>query len=73
MPFVWYALADLWQALGIPLASVVVGEAELLKHGPPLWADPSFRIPLITMVILTCYGLLVKRLWGASARPATIT
>jgi hypothetical protein len=73
VPFVWYALVDLWQLIGIPLASLVVSEADMLKHGPPLWADPSFRLPLIMLVILTCYGLLVKRLWVASARPATIT
>ena len=66
--FVGYTLADLWQVIGIPLASVVVGGAELLKHGPPLWADPSFRIPLIMLVILTFYGLLIWRLWAESAR-----
>jgi hypothetical protein len=68
VPFVWYALVDLWQLVGVPLSAVAVGEAEVLKHGPPLWADPSFRIPIIMFVILAFYTVLVKRLWAAPSR-----
>jgi hypothetical protein len=33
-----------------------------------LWADPSFRIPIIMFVILAFYAVLVKRLWAAPSR-----
>ncbi len=62
VPFIWYAIADLWQLIGIPLSAVILGEAEVIERGPPWWADPSFRIPLIMFVILACYGVLVGRL-----------
>jgi hypothetical protein len=62
LPFGLYVISDLWQITGIALASVVVDEATLTTLGPPLWADPSFHLPLILFVFLTFYGLLVSRL-----------
>jgi hypothetical protein len=63
VPFGWYAISDLWLTIGIPLSAVASGSAEVAKHGPPWWADPSFHIPIIMFVILTFYGVLTRRLF----------
>lgn len=62
VPFSCYAIADLWQVIGIPLVATLWGETTVASQGPPLWADPSFHIPIIMFVILSFYGLLVGRL-----------
>ena len=62
IPFGWYTLSDLWQTVGIALASVWMGADSIAAHGPPLWADPSYHLPVILLVFLTFYGLLTSRL-----------
>jgi hypothetical protein len=63
LPFMWYAVADVWQLIGIPAAAAVWGASTVASQGPPLWADPSFRVPIIMVVILVFYGVLLVRLW----------
>jgi hypothetical protein len=62
VPFGWYTISDLWQTVGIALASAMLGAETIAAHGPPLWADPSYHLPVILLVFLTFYGLLTARL-----------
>lgn len=76
VPFVLYALADLWQVIGIPTAAAIYGQEVISTQGPPIWADPSFHLPLTMFVFLTFYVLMLRRLfeWNPrSAAPAIVT
>jgi len=74
LPFILYAIADLWQVSGMALATLWFSADQLAAQGPPLWADPSYHIPIILLVLLAFYGLLVsgllRRSFERGARPA---
>lgn len=76
VPFIWYAISDLWQVVGVPVSALVLGTDVVSVQGPPLWADPSFRIPIIMLVILGSYSVLLGRIFQGlnhgSPLPATI-
>lgn len=63
-----YAVADLWQTTGIAAAAALIGQDAVAAHGPPLWADPSYHLPVILLVFLTFYALLTARLLRWPAR-----
>jgi len=58
--FLPYALLDV-----IQVASFAVLGMDVIVPGPYVLTDPSIYVPLVMIVILTFYGLLLKRLWDA--------
>ena len=65
--FLPYALVDLWQ-----IFSFVIFSMDIIAPGPYILTDPSIYLPLTMFVILTFYGLLLKRLWDTSSTPALV-
>ncbi len=63
--FLPYALVDLWQVLSFAIFGMGV-----IAPGPYILTDPSIYLPLTMFVILSFYGLLIKRLCenGTAAR-----
>lgn len=61
VPFLIYAVADLWRNIGVPLAAAILGEKTLSTQGIPVWADPLFQLPIIMIVVLTGYILMSRR------------
>lgn len=72
LPFLLYALADIWRAIGMPLSALLMGLDTIAALGPPIWADPLFRIPVIMIVILTAYFLLTARLFRVISVPERV-
>jgi hypothetical protein len=59
--FLPYALVDLIQVLSFAILGM-----EVVAPGLYVLTDPSIYIPVIMIVILTFYGLLIRRLWRAT-------
>jgi hypothetical protein len=63
--FLSYALLDFWQFITF----VFLGP-DIIAPDLYIWTDPSIYVPVVMVVILTFYGILVKRLWHV---PATLS